>query len=233
MNLLTIFVIVVVAILALFGASAIVLFTFGYRFTVDPLAYPDWAAIGALGQLSGVIVSIIMPIVVFFIGERIKESVDNASKKTVNAIKRTAYQNNISNTTMYCSTSTQGTVIFDYSNNNGIYRIGENYFMFEIAFSKASNQQIYIYNDPNSIATVALVNDVLIIKSISNAGIYDTSSRTRCPAINQIVILQNINNFYAAIKILSIQDDSRGASNDEVVFEYVIQTNGSPDFTTT
>ena len=33
-------------------------------------------------------------------------------------------------------------------------------------------------------------------------------------------------------KILSIKDDTRGALNDEVSFEYIIQTNGTPDFTT-
>jgi hypothetical protein len=44
--------------------------------------------------------------------------------------------------------------------------------------------------------------------------------------------MQNKNGFYAAIKILAVQDDTRGTLNDEVTFEYTIQTNGTPDFTT-
>jgi len=103
--------------------------------------------------------------------------------------------------------------------------------MFELKFSKASDQSIHVYNDPPSILTIALVKDVSKIELITDARNYDTSSRTRSPAINQIVLLQNRNGFYAAIKIRSIKDDSRGALSDEVTFEYMIQMNGSPDFT--
>ena len=68
------------------------------------------------------------------------------------------------------------------------------------------------------------------IKEIKDARIFDGSSRVRRPNINEIAVLQNSNGFYAAIKILSIKDDTRGEENDEVIFEYKIQTNGSPDF---
>ena len=88
-----------------------------------------------------------------------------------------------------------------------------------------------IYNDPESISTISLVKDISNINQIADARIYDNSSRTRTPAINQIIILQNINGFYAAVKILSIKDDTRGDKNDEVTFEYFIQSNGSPIFT--
>ncbi len=53
----------------------------------------------------------------------------------------------------------------------------------------------------------------------------------RRPSINEIAVMQNTNGFYSAIKILDIKDDTRMDNNDEVTFEYVIQTNGSPDFT--
>ena len=111
------------------------------------------------------------------------------------------------------------------------YCIGQNELMFELYFSKASNTRIHVYNDSASISTVALAKDLSDINQIADARIYDSSSRTRTPAINQIVVLQNINGFYAAIKILALKDDTRGDYNDEVTFEYVIQTNGSPIFT--
>lgn len=104
--------------------------------------------------------------------------------------------------------------------------------MFELDFSKSSNDNIQLYNDPQSIRTVAVVKDTDNIKFIKDARAYDGSSRVRRPNINQIAIIQNINGFYAAIKILSIKDDTRGYINDEVLFEYIIQTNGTPDFTT-
>jgi len=152
-------------------------------------------------------------------------------KNPFKTIKEFAQQKFIPSSEQYVSPAERGIVSFDYSNNNGRYSIGQNELMFEIAFSKASDMRIHVYNDPSSILTVALVKDVPEIKLISDARNYDNSSRVRCPAINQIVVLQNNNGFYAAIKILAIKDDTRGSLNDEVTFEYVIQTNGSPGFT--
>jgi hypothetical protein len=87
-------------------------------------------------------------------------------------------------------------------------------------------------NDPPGIDTVAIAKDISEIYRIKEAHIYDGSSRIRCPKVNQVVVLQNSNGFYAAVKIISIKDDTRDdAKNDEVVFDYVIQTNGSSDFT--
>jgi hypothetical protein len=154
-------------------------------------------------------------------------------KNPFQTIKEFAQQKFIPSSEKYVSPSTRGMVSFNYSNNNGCYCIGQNELMFEIKFTKASNTAIYLYNDPSSIRAIALVKDISRIELISDARKYDTSSRVRNPAINQIAILQNNNGFYAAIKILAIKDDSRGDLDDEVTFEYVIQTNGSPDFTNT
>jgi len=131
----------------------------------------------------------------------------------------------------YISPANQGIVTFDYSNNNGRYFIGQGELLFEIDFSKSSNYNIQLLNDPTSIKTVAIVKGVTEIKEVKDAREYDGSSRIRRPNINQVAVLQNINGFFAAIKIIAIKDDTRGDSNDEITFEYKIQTNGSPDFT--
>ncbi|MCC9035019.1 toll/interleukin-1 receptor domain-containing protein [Chryseobacterium sp. Ch-15] len=131
----------------------------------------------------------------------------------------------------YVSPATFGAVTFDYSNNNGKYTIGQGELMFEINFSKASNTSIHLYNDPPSIRTISRINDCLEIAEIIDARNYDTSSRARTIQLNQLALLQNKNGFFAAIKILSIKDDTRSDENDEVQFEYYIQTNGSPNFT--
>ena len=131
----------------------------------------------------------------------------------------------------YVSPATKGKVTFDYSNNDGQYRIGSGACMFETRWSKASDRSIHILRDPPSIRTVALVKDKREISSIDDARVYDGSSRGRKPGVGQIVLIQNVNGFFAALKVLNIKDDSRGSQVDELTFEYVIQTNGTPGFT--
>ncbi len=131
----------------------------------------------------------------------------------------------------YFSPTYTGTVNFDYSNNDGRYFIGIREFLFELYFAKSSDKNIQLLNDPASIKSVAVVKNKTDILDIVDASAYDTSSRFRRPNVNQIAVLQNINGFYAAIKILNINDDTRGAKFDEITFDYAIQTNGSPDFT--
>ena len=132
----------------------------------------------------------------------------------------------------YVSPATKGKVTFDYSNNDGKYSIGSGTCMFETRWSKASDRSIYAYSEIHlSIRTVALIKDKQEISSIDDARVYDGSSRIRTPNVGQIVLIQNTNGFFAALKILDIKDDTRGSQFDELTFEYVIQTNGTPDFT--
>ncbi|MYG41130.1 MAG: TIR domain-containing protein [Nitrospira sp. SB0677_bin_15] len=142
-----------------------------------------------------------------------------------------AQQSFIPGSEKYVSPTPKGNVTFDYSNNNGKYSIGSGAYMFETKWSKGSDRSIRVYSDPPSIRTVALVKDKQEISSINDARVYDGSSRVRSPNVGQIVLLQNMNGFFAALKVLDIKDDTRGSQWDELTFEYVIQTNGTPDFT--
>ena len=130
----------------------------------------------------------------------------------------------------YISPAIRGRVAFDYSNNNGRYCIGSGELMFETHWSKSSDRNIILYNDPHSILTVAVVKDRQQISEIDDARIYDGSSRTRHLKFGQIAVIKNANGFFAAIKIISIKDDTRGSQFDELIFDYVIQTNGTPSF---
>ncbi|WP_407579252.1 TIR domain-containing protein [Citrobacter koseri] len=131
----------------------------------------------------------------------------------------------------YSSIDSRGNVVFDYSNNNGHYFIGKDEFLFELCFLKSSDNDIQLLNDPKSIHSVSIAKGINDINEIDDARIYDGSSRIRRPKTGGIAILKNVNGYYAAIKIVSIKDDTRGADFDEVTFDYVIQTNRSPDFT--
>ena len=151
-------------------------------------------------------------------------------KNPFKVIKDFAQQKFLPTNEKYISPSTFGSVTFDYSNNNGRYFIGQGELAFELYFSKSSSWDIMLLNDPVSINTVAIAKNLNEIREIKDARIYDGSSRIRRSNVNAIAILQNSNGFFAAIKILSIKDDTRGDVNDEITFEYIIQTNGSPDF---
>ena len=121
------------------------------------------------------------------------------------------------------------TARFDYSNNDGRFTIGTGLHLFETSWSKGSDQEIRVYNDPPSIATVAKALGYAQISTIKDASIFDTSSRSRLISVGEIAIWRNTNGFYAATRVLSIADDTRNnsANADEVVFEYVILTSGA------
>lgn len=144
-----------------------------------------------------------------------------------------ANQRFLPNNEKYVSPAMSGTVTFDYSNNNGRYFIGQGELSFVLEFNKSSDTCIQLYNDPPEIKTIAIAKGVENITEIEDARDFDGSSRVRRPRVGQIAVLQNTNGFYAAIKILSVKDDTRGPDEDEdeVIFDYVIQSNGSSKFT--
>lgn len=130
----------------------------------------------------------------------------------------------------YISKRLSWKITFDYSNNNWIYKIWKDKQFFELYFSKASDTSIHILNDPKSIEWVAIAKDIYEIWNIKDASIFDMSSRSRTPKEWEIVILKNIEWNYCALKVLDIKDDSRSDKNDEITFEYLINSDWYTDF---
>ena len=122
----------------------------------------------------------------------------------------------------YVSPSLTGTISFDYSNNNGRFVLGAGDMAFETAWSGGSTRAIHAYNDPPSIRSVALALSAASIYDITDASVYDTSSRVRTPQLGEIVVWQNTAGYYLATKIEGLQ--VRGAAHpcDEVRFSYAI-----------
>jgi hypothetical protein len=130
----------------------------------------------------------------------------------------------------YVSPSLAGTVIFDYSNNNGRYVLGAGDMSFEIAWGGGSNTAIHAYNDPPSIRSVALALGAASIADITDASTYDTSSRVRTPKLGEIVVWQNTAGYYLATKIDKLQMRGHGHPADEIRFSYAIAPNKSASF---
>ena len=128
-------------------------------------------------------------------------------------------------------TSLSGEAVFDYSSHNGRYVIGRGDLEFETEWSKASNVSIHIYNDPSSINGIALAPECTSIGQILNAESLNYTSRSQSPKCGEIVVLRNVKGFYAAVHVMEIKDKSRSDGEDELRFRYVIQADGSDNFT--
>ena len=130
------------------------------------------------------------------------------------------------------STSLVGEVAFDYSSFDGRYVIGRGQLEFETQWSKVSDMAIHVYNDPSSIYGVALAHrQIRRIIDLSDVASLDFTSRSRTPALGQIVAFQNRHGFFAAVQVLDIKDDTRGDAVDELRMCHAIQPDGSADFT--
>ena len=130
----------------------------------------------------------------------------------------------------YASHAHAGTVTFDYSNNDGRYRIGQGEQIFKMKWGRCSESAIYLSKDSGSLGTIA-VTDKRAIGEMEDASVYNGSSNTRCPRVGEVAVQENAHGFWAAVRIINIEYKNRGSDHDELTFEYVIQTNGTPSFT--
>ena len=121
----------------------------------------------------------------------------------------------------YVSKYNEGSVSFDYSNNNGYFTLGSKDYEFTTCWSKASNSSIHAYNDAPNIECIGLMKNVEDLKKLNNIEV-DFSSRCRTAHIGEVIVWKNKNGHLAATKILRIKDDSRGDDSDLLEFEYVI-----------
>lgn len=123
-----------------------------------------------------------------------------------------------------------GEVTFDYAAHDGRYVIGTGATAFETRWSKASDTSIHLLNDPPSIHGVAIARGASDFAEITDASAYDFTSRSRTPRIGEIAVLRNTNGFFAAVQILQVEDDSRGATSDALTIRYTILPDGSNNF---
>lgn len=128
----------------------------------------------------------------------------------------------------YASASMTGSVEFDYSNNDGCFSIGEGDYRFLLQWGGGSSDSIYAYRDGDG--AVALAEDTENISDITDASLYDTSSRVRRPYVGDIVIWRNRAGYYAATKLKHVEARGYGSDKYVIHFTYVISPNKSHSF---
>ena len=128
------------------------------------------------------------------------------------------------------SPSLSGQVTFDYTSHDGRFELGNGNLAFESRWTRASKMNIYCYNDAPSIRGVAVAPFGADFGSLGDVSTLDFTSRTRCPAVGQFVVLQNTQGFFSLLRIESIGDTTRGDHADWLTFRYWIRPDGGSDF---
>ena len=126
--------------------------------------------------------------------------------------------------------SASGEARFDHTSHNGRFRIGEGAHMFETDWGRAGGNSVYCLNDPPSIRGVALAPRGAKLADLRDVSTLDFTSRHRHAKEGQMVVLQNVNGFYAVVEVLDVKDDGYGDVENQLFFRYWILTDGSSDF---
>ncbi|CAC9621401.1 hypothetical protein [uncultured Gammaproteobacteria bacterium] len=162
-------------------------------------------------------------------GESIK-SCPVLGKNPFNDSKSPIVSSIASSSSQYLNSSLTGKVEFDYDNNNGCFTIGSGSMQFDLKFSSADNTSIHVYNDPVNIERIALAYEVSSFSDITDASIFDDTSRIRTPNSGEFVIIVNKNGFFLAVKLGVIKVRGRRSERSSVSFEYKINRNKGSDF---
>jgi hypothetical protein len=132
----------------------------------------------------------------------------------------------------YVMPGLSGTVVFDYSNNNGRFVVGNGDMLFETHWSRAGTDSIHAYSSAPSIRTIAIAYGKSNISELDDASIFDTSSRNRSPKKGEILVWHNTAGYYLATKINYVRSRDHSAEADEISFTYVIAQNKEKSFKT-
>lgn len=125
------------------------------------------------------------------------------------------------------SPSSKGRVTFDYGDNGGTYVLGKGEMQFSLWFSGKNEGAINLNSYPG------VPKGKMEINEVTDARQYDRTSRSRGVYNEQVAVIQNKHGYWLALRVLSVKLRRSADGENEVVFDYVIQTNGSPDFSIT
>ncbi len=118
---------------------------------------------------------------------------------------------------LYHSPGLNGTVIFRFDNNNGVYTIGNGEYAFDTRWSGCGNNSIY------AMGLVGFKPEVEDFPpGLHTIMSYDFSSKTRMVKTGQIVIFENLKRHFAAVKLGPVKSSGHDNPYNEMTFEYHI-----------
>lgn len=117
---------------------------------------------------------------------------------------------------LYHSPAMDGVVTFRYGNNNGLYTIGNGEYAFNTRWSRAGKNSIHAYG------LIGYIPGETVIPGLDRLYNYDYSSKARTIKTGEIVIFQNLNHHFAAVKLGPVKNSNHGNLYDEMTFEYHI-----------
>lgn len=130
----------------------------------------------------------------------------------------------------YTDRRLKGRASVDYMSNDHKFVIGREELCFTLKFSKASDQNIYLYSDPPDIDAIALAHGSGRPNEIRDATALDYSNRAISAAESNVVIMRNQHGNYAAVTICDVKDLTRGDDRDEVTISWMINPEQGTDF---
>ena len=118
---------------------------------------------------------------------------------------------------LYHSPAMDGTVTFQYDNNNGMYSIGNGEYKFDTRWGRCGN---------NSIHAMGLIGfrpeEKEFPPKLETIINYDFSSNARTVRTGQILIFENLNRHFAAVRLGPVKSSIHRNLYDEMTFEYHI-----------
>lgn len=122
-----------------------------------------------------------------------------------------------------------GTVRFNHKSFDGNFRLGSGAYEFQTRWSRNSATSVHSYNNGN-IRAIGVAPTGTAVVSLALADIDFTSSSVT-PELGEVVVMQNTNGFYAAVRIDGVKMRGRaGHEVDELRIAYWILVDGSADF---
>lgn len=123
--------------------------------------------------------------------------------------------------TRYTAPASEGTVSFNYLNNDGRFTIGTGVQAFTLAFSSAGDGSIYAYTDPPNIEWVALAPQTAL-EDVVDPWAYDSSSRVRTARVGDTTIWRNTVGRIAAVQIDRVTRRDTHTAEASIEFHYRI-----------
>lgn len=119
----------------------------------------------------------------------------------------------------YHSEALSGTVAFDYKKNSGHYSIGNSIYSFETKWNECGCDSIYCSS--GSMRRIGYNPDYKELPSCEEIEQFDFSSWSKQVKIGEIIILENHNQQFVAIKVTNVYRNSSDI-NHLVEFEYKV-----------